>query len=305
MSKLYDVISRLEEVAAQDEQEPVFILAGDETVNKKNRSPWLRIVLLALALVVLGGIAVALTAWWQNWFTRDTSPTIPPTNQAKVSQSTTPPISVEQPVIPPPPVPAQEETTPVSPEQPAVTVTSGNTESLTALVAPQPALTSVDVANQDAIVMNLENIINDLKKHPSSIQVEITRHPSGGSATVYIHELEIAEAITDEEIFDEPSPLPTQRLAALADDKAKVSRWLHQAELYRHEGEWEGAITLYRKVWETSKDPNVANNLAAALMEIDRPEEALEILKAGSIAAPEDRDIRLNLSIIQQMLSRK
>ena len=35
MSKLYDVISRLEEVAAQDEQEPVFILAGDEMVKKK------------------------------------------------------------------------------------------------------------------------------------------------------------------------------------------------------------------------------------------------------------------------------
>ena len=262
-------------------------------------------MLLALAFVVLGSITVALTAWWQNWFTRDSLPTTPPTNQAKITQSTTPPISVEQPVIPTSPVPAQEETTPVRPEQPAVAVTSGNTVNLTALVAPQPALTSVDVANQDAIVMNLENIINDLKKHPPSIQVEITRHPSGPSATVYIHELEIAEAVTDEEIFDEPSPLPTQRLAALADDKAKVSRWLHQAELYRHEGEWEGAITLYRKVWETSKDPNVANNLAAALMEIDRPEEALEILKAGSVAAPEDRDIRLNLSIIQQMLSRK
>jgi hypothetical protein len=305
MSKLYDVISRLEEVAAQDEQEPIFILADEQPVKKKNRSPWLRIVLLALAFVVLGSITVALTAWWQNWFIKDTLHTTPPTNQVKVTQAPTPSASLEQPVLPPPAGPANDQTTPVSSEVPDATVTPDNTQELTALVESQPALTSVDVANQDSIVMSLEDIINDLKKQHPSVQMEVNRHPSGRSATIYIHELEIAEAITEDEIFDELSPLPTQRLAELAEDKAKVSRWLHQAELYRHEGEWEGAIALYRKVWETSKDPNVANNLAAALMEIERPEEALEILKAGNLAAPEDRDIRLNLSIIEQMLSRK
>jgi tetratricopeptide (TPR) repeat protein len=305
MSKLYDVISRLEEVAAQEGQEPEFSLADEETVVDKSRSPWLKIVLLALAFVVLGSITVALTAWWQNWFRKSTLSTAPQIHHSEVAQPPTPPMLVEQAIIPPPPEVKKEEILPHSRQEPATTVTLSDEQELSTLVDPQPALMSVDVANLDTIVGSLENIINDLKKENSSIQMEVTRNPSGHSATIYVHELEIAEVITEDEIFQEPYPLPTQILADPAEEKAKASRWLHQAELYRHEGEWEGAIALYRKVWEISKDPNVANNLAAALIEIERPEEALEILKAGSIAAPEDRDIKLNLSIIQQMLSSK
>ncbi|MFT5700358.1 MAG: tetratricopeptide (TPR) repeat protein [Desulforhopalus sp.] len=298
MSKLYDVISRLEDVAAQEKQEPEFSLAKEPKTFHRERAPWLRIVLFSILFIVLGIITVAITAWVQNWFTQHKL-------SSTLNRNRAPQHNTEQSTPRPEPAITGEGNAPfITPPAVSVKGLLPEEQALNRLIEPHPEMTSVDVANLNTITESLENIIAGIMEDNKSIQLEIVKTPSENSATIYIHELEVAEVVVPAAVYEEQtsaySPFRTP-----TDDKVRSSRWLHQAELYRHEGEWEGAIALYRRVWDISKDPNVANNLAAALIEVERPEEALEILQEARIAAPNDRDIKQNLEIIKQMLPEK
>ena len=70
---------------------------------------------------------------------------------------------------------------------------------------------------------------------------------------------------------------------------------LFQAERLRKKGDNISATRLYEKIWRKTKNPMVANNLAALLMEQERYKEAKEILKRAIKLSPNDEDLKYNL----------
>lgn len=73
------------------------------------------------------------------------------------------------------------------------------------------------------------------------------------------------------------------------------------AEESRNRGDFAEAARLYRKVWEKSGDPWVANNLAASLMMLGKHREALAILRQALEKHPGDADLEYNLEIAQTL----
>ena len=81
----------------------------------------------------------------------------------------------------------------------------------------------------------------------------------------------------------------------------KLKQWLHQAEELRRKGDWDGAISLYTRIWQQGQDPGVANNLAASLIFRKRFPEAQKVLKDALKLAPNDPDLLSNYQLVQQM----
>lgn len=290
MSKLYDVITRLEDVASQEEtgqdaQAPKISKATD-----KVRSPWLRLVVITLLIIVFGIILIGATAWLQKWFSGNVS-----------FSSADQPIKevLTDPKPTPTPSTIQTDITPSTTRDNSQPLASQQTVKL--ITEDFQGAMSIDVATQNLSVESLDQLIEsdifDISNFLAS--------PKASKNTIFIHDLAIAEAVNENsneaEITDLYYP---PKNTSIDDIKARSSKWLHQAELYRHEQEWEGAILLYQRVWNISKNPDVANNLAAALIEVNRIEEAHIILKETSATVPSDPDIKLNLRIVEQILGR-
>ncbi len=75
----------------------------------------------------------------------------------------------------------------------------------------------------------------------------------------------------------------------------REKKLLFQAERLRKKGDDISATRLYEKIWRKTKNPMVANNLAALLMEQERYKEAKEILKKAIKLSPNDEDLKYNL----------
>jgi len=75
------------------------------------------------------------------------------------------------------------------------------------------------------------------------------------------------------------------------------------AEECRNRGDFAEAARLYRKVWEKSGDPLVANNLAASLMMLGKNREALAILQQALERHPGDADLEYNLEAARTLVS--
>lgn len=287
MSKLYDVISRLEEVVEQDAQGFETPLPEFEEKPRKFQSPSLRIVLFSLLFVVVGILAVALTAWWQNWFAKQDVALFP--QNVSVQQ-------VQQGALP------TDKNTIVPPAENVMSSktqeTIPNNQPLRVTEELLPDTMAVDVGHLNRTV----DTIDDFLKKKIFDQLNPERTVPLNNVRIYIHDLDIAEAVVDEELLSTEETFPTSQSTNINESKAKTSRWLHQAELYRHGGEWEAAIALYQRVWDISGEPDVANNLAAALIQVNRLEDALKILHEASNIAPNDPDIKENLKILKQLL---
>lgn len=83
---------------------------------------------------------------------------------------------------------------------------------------------------------------------------------------------------------------------------SRQKKLLYRAEALRKSGRYEQALSLYKKVWNTSHNPLVANNLAAILMEIGRYQEARKILQDALRTSPQDRDLKFNLKQVDLYL---
>ena len=68
MSKLYNAISRLDEIAIAQEIYPATPDIPFQQALNKNGSSLLRMLILSAALILFGLVAVGITAWWQDWF---------------------------------------------------------------------------------------------------------------------------------------------------------------------------------------------------------------------------------------------
>ena len=287
MSKLYDVISRLEDVAEQDTQGFETPLPEFEEKPRKLQSPALRIVLFSLLFVILGILAVALTAWWQNWFAKQEVSLFPKDGGVQQVQHGILPTEKNTTIQP------TDNTTPKKTEE---TIADNQPLKVTEELLPDTMV--ADIGHLDKSV----ETIDDFLKKRIFAQSNIERTVPLKNVRIYIHDLDIAEVVIEETPPSTKVTIPTSQTTNINAHKAKTSRWLHQAELYRHSGEWEAAIALYQRVWNISGEPDVANNLAAALIQVNRLEDALEILREASIIAPNDPDIKENIEILRQLM---
>lgn len=299
MSKLYDVINRLEEVAARDGENPEIPAEPEFTLVEEKRSPMLRILVIAGVCIALGIAAVRGAFWWKNSFDQKTAPaaaenappgTLPP--------QTSDPLFTLQ--LGKPQVPEKQIANPPTPNKPEVVdMTIEEVRPLTP-VTETPQIMSVDVAGLNRATDEIEQILA-LESDISPMDVPLANIKDTSINIGKLNTITIKERVAPSPETSEALP-PQAIVSSAAEDFTKTTRWLHQAEIYRHQGEWDGAISLYKRVFTKTKNPAVANNLAAALIETGRIEEAYKILKEAVLTAPNDSDIKQNLLVIKQML---
>ncbi|GEM_PF-6673683 len=97
-----------------------------------------------------------------------------------------------------------------------------------------------------------------------------------------------------------PAPLASNPLILNGHEK----RLLYRAEKLRKLGLKEQALAIYQRVWEKRRNPLVANNLAALLMDKGRYEKALKILEQAAKVSPSDEDIKYNLEQLRLFLGK-
>lgn len=116
------------------------------------------------------------------------------------------------------------------------------------------------------------------------------------------------------DVIKEPDVTETQEIQGLTDIQIQavstpqddMSRWqknlLEQAETLRKNRRLDKAIPLYKTVWETTHDTAAANNLAAAYLAIEEPENAIAVLKEAIALSPHDEDLKYNMEVALRML---
>lgn len=277
MSKLYDVINRLEEIAEKDAQETMAADIPFQPAKAEKRSPWLRVIILSSVLIFAGIVVLAVTAWLQNWFP---------------GQETRLPI---QETLSAPAVETSLE------EQPLLD-SAGEAPSL----AVTPAEQSQPIA-QPTPARSVRNTELRLEKTKQQQTVPGNSAPTPLPAPTSPDELPPPQKEQDKVVIEpqpltiSPSPPKSQRQEKV-DNTFKIKQWLYQAEQLRKTKRWEAAIVLYGRIWDISKEVGVANNYAASLLQLQRPVEALAILDQALTKAPQDRDLRANREVALQML---
>ncbi len=311
MSKLYDVISRLEEVTAEGSS-PINVtgsmhgstasIALNQGPLRKESSPLTRILIMAGVAILLGLAAVTTVFWWKNVSFQQIAENAPAKN---VSAAAVRPLSpaadmsaVDKPlekerIIPP------EET-------PALPVKQTEPGHSSQTVPGEFRETAITAGDEHVVVPNIETSgVDSGQGLERDFQIpSIGKLPAAEKNTsIKINEI---QTFGGNEKGEEPQAV--SRLAPAVSPAltaARAARWLHQAEAYRHQGDWESAIALYQRVFATTKSPDVANNLAAALIEAHRLQEARDLLVEAARIDPDDPDIRQNLSVIKQRLGKR
>lgn len=82
----------------------------------------------------------------------------------------------------------------------------------------------------------------------------------------------------------------------------RVKKLVYQAEKARQRGDIASATRIFHVAWDLHKNSEVANNLAATLMQQQKYTEALVILNEGLQIAPEDPDLLYNRNVARENL---
>lgn len=317
MSKLFQTITKLEDIEADtnNDSSAAEVPYPTEVSTKENNSkPWLRIVLLSTVLILIGGAIIGFTAWYQDWFVikkevrkeEEKRAIITDLPTANIEKKTQAPLAPIQP---------SPRTTPSDLPIPAVGLHPADGPP----AAKQILMDTVNISFAVSQYGQIEKpqgatpLEKDTKQSNSALLSTkgiAEKETEDFSSQIQIRPLLVANNFIQPEL---PQPLdinnipPVDRQTSLAtrniiDKTTKMNRWLHQAERHRRNGEWEGAVVLYAKIWEVSKRPEIANNLAASLIQLDRPKEALTILESGLERSPIDKDLQDNLELVKQIL---
>ncbi|MCP3890158.1 MAG: tetratricopeptide repeat protein [Desulfobulbaceae bacterium] len=306
MSKLYDVISRLEDIASKDEDEMAAVDIPFQQPQTEKKSPWIRIAILSGTLVCTGVIVIGATAWWQDWFSLK-QPTIQPQSTPPSQTS----LQTESHQIPGP-VPtvitsAEPQPQPEVPDRvlqkdfltETVPGTEGHAEPKInpSIVVLQPQASKVvPLIRDDNEDFGGEKIQTD----EIDLPIETENRPVNGDV-FQDKEYPRDTVIEPKPLSLEPKPESFTENQVI-DNSFKIKQWLYQAEQLRKKDDWQGAVVLYARLWQIAKQPEIANNLAASLMQLNRNKEAYTILESGLLIAPKDRELIQNFEIVKQLI---
>ena len=273
MSKLYNAINRLDEIALSEEEHSTTPENPFRQTFDNRGFSLSRILIVCGALILFGVIAVGITAWRQNWLPADAPEPgsaitsgkieVTPSSAAEVALVTLP----TEENINQPSENRSNSANPVLPDRPKSTSDSTTYNAPPTVIDRLPAKAVKKIPQ-----MNRAQLVHaDFTAEPQPLQIlKETESPPAGK---------------------------------FIEHTAQLSRWLHQAEQRRKAGDWEGAIALFEKVWLISENPAVANNLAASLMQLNRYSEARKILAKALQKTPNDQDLKQNLQVAQQLVN--
>lgn len=341
MSKLYDVISRLEDIAAKDENETTAAEIPFQQPQKEKRQPWFRLILLS-CIVVFAGFAVVAGVMW---FKLQQEPASTSTTSQDKWIAPTPQEQTEIPEAPKPPPQTVITDTPPKPtpeKTPEVPLPAPNSQKTNPLVQ-QDRLESTeeDLPGEQRIIETqgtqaameppsrefVDNPPLQLEKTEAVIPISTIKlierthkatvtAPSSTSFEEQTGEKQekavlkstdnLSQMNESDQVVIEPSPLAVESPATVSgskivDNTFKLKQWLYQAEQLRKREDYQGAVIVFGQIWEISKQPEVGNNLAACLIELGRIDEAKQILTHARSIAPNDLDLEENLQLVERL----
>ncbi len=261
MSKLFDAITKLEAETSQGPIEVPFSADTEKTGASKKRLTKNILLGIVVFLVLSGLLAVYLT---QNGPFLNVNKTFyaPPTIK-KVH-------------------PVKKE---IAPENVMANKNTANSnDNATKLPARNKSVSSS--LNKTPLTFNREQIEGLEKKIQTLEKQKIAPKDHNPKREVQKTPLKKTESVKGIRLLQKRTP----RILSFRDKKL-----LFQAERLRKEGDMISAIRLYKKIWERTQNPLVANNLAALLMKQERYREAKEILQKAIKLSPDDEDLRYNL----------
>ena len=274
MSKLYDVLSRLDEIASRDEKNNHIPEIPFQQTQRKGSSFLLRIVILSGTLIFLGIVVVGITAWWQDWF--------------ELRKGASAPIALNSSALPtdiPIPIPH------IPPEKTDEQINSP----ASAPLAPSPT------GNDQIKEWGIDSVVEEQSLPETIFSAESAIIAETKNRIINVHQLVVDDFTTEPQPLQISESTESAPAEGVIEQTAQLSRWLYQAEQHRRIGDWEGAVVLFAKVWQKSNNPDVANNLAASLIQMDRLPEARKILQQALKKTPHDQDLKQNMQLVQQL----
>ncbi len=268
MSELFKALQKLEEQNAPEvPQIPQAFSPSSGDKKPKNSLPYLKSALLCVLLLVLTVVCLGFI-----WFARDdytSSPTVTTNDNAIEKEQNIPAIKPMS----------------VKPEKNILPPT-------TLLPKPEQIIVQepIPAAEKPLTVKQESTDQNDTKVENS---VSITQKELNPEIQIQQVDLEqfIKSSISDAE-------------REQSRDRQR-KRILYQAEKMREQGDLPKALTLYKKAWSFGPNPDIANNLAAILIQSRQYKKAEDYLQQVISLAPDDEDLRFNLEIAQEGRKRK
>ena len=289
MSTLFNALQKLEKQKTDGPEVPLPRLASPAP-GKANRP--FRLLWLLFAVMLLAGAGLAGLSWYlQSQIPPLTSRKIPPPPANAPLPASTP---LEAPVPEPVSLPAAEQNSAM-----LAALTQHKEQSATGV------LPSAKSTKPVPIIDNTEEYIRAL------FADELVLAEKSRAGDRHIHRLanhgstagdQPISSVDNKHLAGEKKQKysPAEISTTIHADRAK--RLLYQAERARQMGDMASASQFFAKSWQTLKDPAVANNLAATLIEQKKFTEALAVLNEALRLAPGDEDLLHNQKIARESL---
>jgi len=270
MSELFKALQKLEEQNTP-KVPPVFSASGDGK-KTKNCPPYLKSVLVCGLLLILAGICLGFTWFVKDYFTSPAAVT-KRGNGFKKKQSTI----VVQPIA----VKSSEET-----------VEAGtHTVSTTTSKLPEHKQVTQKVFSRTdkSLVLKKKNT----GQHDAKAKTTVTETHDQINP-------ENQKMILEQFIKDSTSEVVREQ-----NRDRQRKRILYRAEKTREQGDLSKALGLYKKAWSFGHDPDIANNMAALLIQSGKYDEAEHYLQQVVSLTSDNEDLQFNLAIAQEGKRRK
>ncbi len=157
--------------------------------------------------------------------------------------------------------------------------------------------TKTGLGKQTAKV-DTHNIASSFKEIKGAGQKVKKKHNEGSDINPLPSTLTLKDRSASQEVL---APLVANPLIL----NSRQKRLLYRAEKLRKSGLENQALALYKKIWNKSHNPLVANNLAAILMEKGEYQEAKDILEQAIDISPGDNDLIYNLKQVKAFIRAK
>ena len=268
MSELFKALQKLEEQNAPEVPKiPQAFSPSSDDRKSKNSPPYLKSILLCILLLVLSVVGLGFI-----WFARNDYASSPMVANSRADIEKEHTISVVEPISPAPETTLLQTTT-LLPEPVQVIAQEPFSPAEKPLATEKEGTEQLDPKMEISAAVTHEKIKSEITIHPVSLE-------------------QFIENSTSDEEKEQSRDRQRKRI-------------VYQAEKMREQDDLPKALILYKKAWSFGPNPDIANNLAAILIQSKQYKEAEDYLKQVISLAPDDEDLQYNLEIAQEGRKRK
>ena len=289
MSKLFKALESLERHAEAQSQEPLHI--KPVLTGTSPNQAYFRIALIVLMCIALGA-AIGGLAWSYKKKAGHVTPTNHKMNMQAVQQTGEPPVQADN-----------EQPSTSSKGKILTAPTESNTSQYSiAKTPPQPAQKQIDHSLGEHEIPSLDQHISEEMLHMRNLpdSFEDSKHASSPYDVKKIPSTQknndkFVQNVAPQKADNQPA------ITAIVEDKSlKAKKLIYQAETALKQNNSALAIQFLQSSWDLVKNPAVANNLAALLIQQKKDQEALTIIDQALRLTPNDQDLLYNRQLIQE-----